>query len=538
VTLAPEPTLSFTVPGEKPRITFGDRATRDLITSMRDVTVEGEPPVDYASLLPPTPPELPAGYTVESLLEEAIAIHQKGDLKGAQERYRIVLQHQPQNPLAIYYTAISLSQGTAPSESILAMMRHASKGMPGVPEVHYNIGIMLHRLGREEEAQVEYQEAIRLLPALVEAKTSLAGCYLNQGDLVRGKMWLKQAANTRSASLDSVYSRGFAKLQLGDYFGGWKDYDERWKTSSFLVENRRDFGKLPHWTGQAMPGTMLYLHTEQGAGDVIMFSRFIAEVKRLSRAYVVLEVGGNVTDFLRGCPGVDRVIASNTAVPKDVPPMGSYLPLMGMMRQVGMFSERCITHRNGWVPDPAPEFFVPLPPTDKPRVGIAWAGSKAHKNDLYRSVPWALWRDLLVLDERFRDRVQWVSLQVGDRARDVDDGGGKVGLVDPTPLCREFAHTSTVARQLDLLISVDTATVHMSAAMLQGPPVWMLLAAAPDWRWGLTGERTPWYDRVRMIRQRHYKDWETPVKQAADWLAQWLSAYRKHDNAQPIREAA
>jgi len=37
--------------------------------------------------------------------------------------------------------------------------------------------------------------------------------------------------------------------------------------------------------------------------------------------------------------------------------------------------------------------------------------------------------------------------------------------------------------QLDLVISVDTAIVHLAGAL--GRPVWALLPLAPDWRWML-----------------------------------------------------
>jgi hypothetical protein len=58
---------------------------------------------------------------------------------------------------------------------------------------------------------------------------------------------------------------------------------------------------------------------------------------------------------------------------------------------------------------------------------------------------------------------------------------------------------------LDLLISSDTATLHLAGAL--GVPTIGLLARFPDWRFGLKGERLPEYPNVRLLRQRTPGDW-------------------------------
>lgn len=58
---------------------------------------------------------------------------------------------------------------------------------------------------------------------------------------------------------------------------------------------------------------------------------------------------------------------------------------------------------------------------------------------------------------------------------------------------------------MDLVIGLDTSIVHLAGAL--GKPVWVLLAFAPDFRWLLEREDSPWYSTARLFRQRVIGDW-------------------------------
>jgi ADP-heptose:LPS heptosyltransferase len=89
---------------------------------------------------------------------------------------------------------------------------------------------------------------------------------------------------------------------------------------------------------------------------------------------------------------------------------------------------------------------------------------------------------------------------------------------------RDFGATALLLDQLDLVITVDTAVAHLAGAL--GKPVWVLLSAVPDWRWGLEGEETPWYPTMRLFRQVMAGDWAAVMPRVAQALAVWRGVER------------
>ena len=73
---------------------------------------------------------------------------------------------------------------------------------------------------------------------------------------------------------------------------------------------------------------------------------------------------------------------------------------------------------------------------------------------------------------------------------------------------QDFSDTAALCDLVDLVISVDTSVAHLAGAL--GKPTWILLPYAPDWRWMLDRDDSPWYPSVKLYRQDRDRSW-TPV---------------------------
>jgi hypothetical protein len=133
------------------------------------------------------------------------------------------------------------------------------------------------------------------------------------------------------------------------------------------------------------------------------------------------------------------------------------------------------------------------------KVGIAWSGSSAHKNDRNRSISLSSILCLLDIPATF------VSLQKDVRPNDAALLKQRKDILHFSEELNDFSDTAALISHLDLVISVDTSVAHLAGAL--GKTVWVLLPFIPDWRWLLDREDSPWYPTMRLFRQSERDDW-------------------------------
>jgi tetratricopeptide (TPR) repeat protein len=321
--------------------------------------------------------------------------------------------------------------------------------------------------------------------------------------------------------------RGMALLSAGRFREGFAAYEWRHRLPGFEGDHSiypqsartgsEAAATLPPWDGGPLEGGTLLLWDEQGFGDTIQFARFTAPAARASRARVVLLGHPRICRLLRGCPGVDAVVARG----QGVPPADAQLSLMSLPAVLGLGIDGLRAARSPVVVEPALATFwrnhldrITAP--GRPRIGLAWQGNPRHPEDSRRSLPLAA---LAPLIERGGDRTTFVSLQK-EAARDalaasglpIVDLGAELDLGPDA-----FVDTSAAIAALDLVITTDTAIAHLAATL--GAPTWVLLARPCDWRWGLDDASTPFYPTARLFRQPTPGRWAPVIAAAADALA-------------------
>ena len=99
------------------------------------------------------------------------------------------------------------------------------------------------------------------------------------------------------------------------------------------------------------------------------------------------------------------------------------------------------------------------------------------------------------------------SLPVAPTAEFTGEAASQDALISLANLIHEFSDTAALMAQFDLVISADTSVAYLAGAL--GCPVWVLLPFAPDWRWLLERDDSPWYPPMSLFRQPASGDWSS-----------------------------
>jgi hypothetical protein len=141
------------------------------------------------------------------------------------------------------------------------------------------------------------------------------------------------------------------------------------------------------------------------------------------------------------------------------------------------------------------------------KVGISWRGSPQHGNDHNRSLA-----SLAVLRPLWDvPNVSFVSVQTGEAAGEAQSPPSDQPLVDYGSRLSDFEGGAALVSRLDLIISVDTAIVHVAGAL--GVPCWVMIPRIEtDWRWLNDRDDSPWYPvGMRIFRQTSDTDWSDVI---------------------------
>jgi len=368
-----------------------------------------------------------------------------------------------------------------------------------------NLGVVHQTRGRFEKSRRCLERARQLMPSLPDVHNNLANVLEALGDVEPCKEMFQQAISLRPHYPEAYHSLSQIYLRERDFTTGWDLY--RWRYQK-KEHDHRNYGH-PTWDGSECQDKTLLVFSEQGIGDVIMFATCLPDLlERVSQ--VVLEVDARfVPLFTRSFPQV-RVIprpTQDSTEPMHVEGVDcqiSIADLPAMYRQQLADFPACpqLLQADEKSQQRWKERFASLGKGLK--VGISWFGGKNVEFQTRRSIPLMAWDSILTLPD-----VHFVNLQYGPKSYDCQVIQEQLGVTihdwtDSDPLTDLDDFAAKVAG-LDLVISIDNATVHLAGAL--GVETWCLISKGADWRWGLNDEQSIWYDNLKLIRQSTAGDW-------------------------------
>jgi len=451
-------------------------------------------------------------------------LHSAGRFDEARESFAAVVALAPQFVDARVRLALACVE-LVRLEEAAEHFGHALALAPELADTRIGLGNVLRLLGRPEEAAVSYRAAIALQPERIEGYCNLAKVLLDQGQLDEAVVESWRALAIQPDLAEAHWNLAQAHLARGEFAEGWREYEYR-----LLRHNAAELAfPQPLWQGDALAGRTLFVTAEQGVGDEIMFASCLPDVARAAGRCVVECDTRLVPLFERSFPGVLAI--ARLAAPGDYPPGAPPADVRVAIGSLPGFYRPDLAsfpRRAGYlVPDPGKvaswrEHLSAL--GSGPKVGISWRGGKEALVRRARSIPLSRWTQLAALEG-----VSLINLQYGDCAAEIAaarEAGLEVHDWDDVDPLAELDGFAALVAALDLVLSVDNATVHLAGAL--GVPTWALLPFTADWRWGEGREDSPWYPALRLFRQPHPGDWDAVFERViAGWAGDRAPAARR-----------
>jgi tetratricopeptide (TPR) repeat protein len=416
-------------------------------------------------------------------------------------------------------------------------------------EAHYNLGNALYKSAQYLDAIKSYKKAIELNPQYAQAYSNLGLTYFQIGDFKTAKAkyehalsltpnspeifnnlglladaernfemaigYFDQAISIQTSYADAYWNKSHTLLLLGQYSQAWALYEWRWKCDRYLLA-KRNFSQ-PLWQGnETLENKTILLYAEQGLGDTIQFCRYAKLVHTLG-AKVILEVPKPLLKLLKDFESVDALIELGQPLPHfdyqcplmslpfafktDLATIPSYTNYLSADKYKYAYWKNKLKHAAGL------------------KVGVVWNGGfRPNQPEVWgvnerRNIPLDIFSASLN-----RLRVTFINLQKGEPAESEIREQAQVfwprgNFINHADELKDFSDTAALIANLDLVISVDTSTAHLAAAL--GIPTWILNRYDTCWRWLLERNDSPWYPSVRLYRQTQPKNWQEPLERLA-----------------------
>lgn len=455
------------------------------------------------------------GPFIGGLHDLGIAYALTGALQKAREAFENAYRLDPRSAEVVY------NLGKVYDD--LGMAKDAVKCYYDAVSIDPKMTSALINLGDVNVDLTHYEEAISNYDAALAVDSSLSDALVNRGVAFHIMKKFEDALSSFDQAIlidkncaGAHFNKALTLVSLERYQEGWKEYEWRWAYERFTSPPRSFMSLL--WLGhEELNGKSILVHSEQGLGDTIQFCRYLPMLSRRADS-IFVEVEEPLISTIKSMNLGIKVFKKGSAIPAH----DYHCPMMSLPLALQSyecrppFPDKYLSANRELVS----QWKARLGSIDIPRIGIVWRGSATHQNDRNRSI--AL-RDLMTV---MPEGCQYLSLQKDPTQDERALLASNPMYLDYSNDINDFQDTAALMDCLDLVVGVDTSTIHLSAAT--GIQTWLLLSYVQDWRWPPDGGQSPWYSSMRILRQSADQEWRPVLNHLESEILRFIEAHPKN----------
>lgn len=393
---------------------------------------------------------------------------------------------------------------------------------PNDTKVWNDLGVIYKKLQYFEEAEAAFLKVLQLDSEHAQALGNLASIYRHQRQLYLAFEYAKlglsrlpeQATRERIQQLNNLAlicndmgqfeialtcCSEALKLDSTHHISHWNHsisllLNQKWQEGfqEYVwgltpVKERVDLSILwdkPEWHPNIIASSVqgIAIYTEQGFGDTILFVRYLSYVLAL-----------NIPVILVVQPELIRLCQSSFPSVICISPSVLYQYEEKITHQVCLLKLPALFHAESgirirqYLHVPKIHLFPELTRLleiakhgGQLCVGFVWSGNPQHPRDQDRSFEFDTFLPLI---QAFFGKVTFFGMQKGEAQKQyIPHRHALKHFHDVGSMLTDFTVTAAFMKELDLVLSIDTAPAHLAGAL--GIPTWVLPPVYyPEWRW-------------------------------------------------------
>lgn len=437
-------------------------------------------------------------------------------LELEEEAIRVAKEYIKEMPSAISYSALGhLYIQVGMVQESLDCCKKAEELYPNSPIIYNLKGFTCEAILNDyEEAKKYYLKAAK--QGLNNSYYNLGVCCKHSEDFVNAEKYLKKyIALGPEKDIDYNYTLASIYMAQRKMKLGYKYYEKRSVIQPFLDLNRR---KL--WDGKDYPDKTLLVYSEQGLGDNIQFIRYIPLVaKKFKKVYFAAREN-LITLFQQSFPPEEypniEIIKEGDSCRYHKFVMILDIPNLLHMTYHNIPAKQEYLRCNERTREMQKINYFQ---NDDLKIGLCWkALGMGIRDAVYRTIDAPYYfKSLFDIPD-----IHFYSFQMGDIFGMLDK---YPQITDLSQEFTDFAQTAALLKNIDILITVDTALAHLAGAL--GIKTYLLLCKAPDWRWFDNTKKTEWYPSITIIRQKDRRSWDDVAAQLNEYIKKDAAKFRK-----------
>ncbi len=371
-------------------------------------------------------------------------------------------------------------------------------------EIYENLfGYLYLHSGKNNLSIKHYLESLKRNNKNLDTLINLAYVYLRLTDLINSEKYFKKALSLNPNNPNTLFAYSYYQLHTGKLREGLIKYEYRKVVNNY---NKKLFNNYEEWNGQNLDNKTILILSEQGIGDIIQFSRYIFFIRNKYKVKIIFQTKKSLFHLFKD-EGLDLREG------KGELPFFDYFIFLMSLPKVIFFKENIFIQNYNFIKinqDNYLKWNIKFKNIKGKKIGISWQGDKYYLRDSMRSV------NLRVFEPLFENKnLNFINLQNGYGIEQLKkfkyvnkfiDFSDEIDQSEKT-----FEDTISIIKNLDLIITVDSALSHLAGTMEMD--TWMLQHHNPEWRWQLQSNKFKWYPKHKFFRQGVKDDWNSVISE-------------------------